>query len=58
MDYGAMRMQSRLIGAGIALRDGKTKMVGGLTTAATIWVVAALASLADSARRYAPMAVA
>jgi putative Mg2+ transporter-C (MgtC) family protein len=30
------------IGAGVVLRDAKTKMVEGLTTAATVWVTAAL----------------
>jgi len=30
------------IGAGVILRDARTKMVEGLTTAATVWVVAAL----------------
>lgn len=30
------------IGAGVILRDAKTRMVEGLTTAATVWVVAAL----------------
>ena len=30
------------IGAGVILRDAKTKIVEGLTTAATVWVTAAL----------------
>lgn len=30
------------IGAGVILRDAKTRMVEGLTTAATVWVTAAL----------------
>ena len=30
------------VGAGVILRDAKTKMVEGLTTAATVWVTAAL----------------
>jgi putative Mg2+ transporter-C (MgtC) family protein len=30
------------IGAGVILRDARTKMVEGLTTAATVWVTAAL----------------
>jgi len=30
------------IGAGVILRDAKARMVEGLTTAATVWVVAAL----------------
>ena len=30
------------IGAGVILRDAKTKMVEGLTTAATVWITAAL----------------
>jgi putative Mg2+ transporter-C (MgtC) family protein len=30
------------VGAGVILRDAKTRMVEGLTTAATVWVTAAL----------------
>ena len=30
------------VGAGVILRDAKTKVVEGLTTAATVWVTAAL----------------
>lgn len=30
------------IGAGVILRDAKTRIVEGLTTAATVWVTAAL----------------
>jgi len=30
------------VGAGVILRDAKTKIVEGLTTAATVWVTAAL----------------
>ena len=30
------------IGAGVILRDAKARMVEGLTTAATVWVTAAL----------------
>jgi putative Mg2+ transporter-C (MgtC) family protein len=30
------------VGAGVILRDARTKMVEGLTTAATVWVTAAL----------------